>query len=1102
VFIQQIEKNLKKSPVIWELFDKIEQKEKIYLKNCAGSFLNLLTALLASHYYDRQVILVEGNAREAENSTADIEFLLGTEPCYFPPYQDNPFNETDLTRETRSFRLKTLENLIFGKKGLYITTGKSLCFPLIPPDHLKDFLISLKKNETIDFYSLIEKLVRGGFRREKMVACPGDMSVRGGIIDIYPLTVDEPFRIEFFGDTIESLRIFDLNSQRSKKEINSILFTTPVIEIDTVKRGTFTDFLKDDAIIIFNEPENIENKLDDYLEFFLHSVSEDIDLFSGDKIFNDLHSHYCIEKTIISRESKNTLDLKTQSSPAFNRNLGFLFDTLNDLHKENPDYTTYIFCDNQGQADRLKDIFFDNEEFYGNYIISVGSIHEGFIFPEGNIIVFTDHEIFKRKQWKRVKFKDSRIKDIVSSKSLTPGDFVVHEDYGIGKYAGLEKTTLGGSIQECLKILYKDDDVFYLNVDKLYNLQKFTGQEGVQPKLSKLGGTDWERIKNRTKKSIQNITKDLLELYAARKIKKGFNFSPDTQWQNELEASFIYEETPDQLKATWDIKKDMEEKTVMDRLVCGDVGYGKTEVALRAAFKCVNDSKQVAVLVPTTILAQQHYETFKERLAQYPVNIEMLSRFKSTTQQKKIINGLRKGTVDIVVGTHRMLSKDVAFNDLGLLIIDEEQRFGVVQKEKLKKFRTTVDVLTMTATPIPRTLQMSLLGARDLSCINTPPKNRLPILTELTTFSEGLIRNAIIRELDRGGQVYFVHNRIKTINSIASKLKRILPGVKFAVAHGQMNVKDLERIMLKFLAGEYDCLISTMIIESGLDIPNVNTIIIDRADTYGLSQLYQLRGRVGRSNVQAYAYLLVPSFHILTEVALKRLRTILEHEELGAGLNIAMKDLEIRGAGNLLGSEQSGHINAVGFELYSKILEETVKEEKEKIEGIYEKKDKRENFNEKMKKIKIETDSDAYLPEDYIEDSEQRVEIYRRISSIKEFTEIEELKEELRDRYGTIPVPAEALLSIISLKLLAFNLKINKISVRDNWFQAWFEISETSKIKDKEQFLNKVSTFLKNAVFPFTFIQGKNLGLKVELDRLQNIDKLKKAEKFLFSISR
>ncbi|RKY88823.1 transcription-repair coupling factor, partial [candidate division KSB1 bacterium] len=1054
MFFKRIEKNLKNSRLINDFLEKVEKKEGILIKNCSGSFISIIAALLNLYYEDRQILLILEDSREGENCSGDIEFILGKEVNYFPPYQDNPFGRTDITRETRSFRLKSLEALALNRKGVFVTTGKSLAFPVIPPSIFNNYIMSLKKGENCEFYSLIKRLIDGGFKREKMVVSPGDMSVRGGIIDIYPLTMNEPVRIEFFGDTIESIRLFDINTQRSVKNIESITFVTPVTEIINEKKGQFLDYFDDDAIIILNEPENIKNKFVDYTWNTIYSFFSEskFTVFKPEDIFNKLETKQIIEKSLISRNRPCIVDFGTAGSPSFNRNLNFLFNTLKNLNSNRSKYTTYILCDNQGQANRLEEIFFENDGNLGNYSITVGSIQKGFIFPDGKLAVFTDYEIFKRKRWKRVKFKERKVKDILSSKALIPGDFVVHEDFGIGKYIGLEKVSLGGSLQECLKILYKDNDVLYLNVENLFNLQKYSGQEGIKPQLSKLGGNDWLRIKNKTKKSLKNIAKELMELYAVRKSREGFSFSPDTQWQRELEASFIYEETPDQLSATWEIKKDMESKNVMDRLVCGDVGYGKTEVALRAAFKCVNDSKQVAVLVPTTVLAQQHFETFKERLAQYPVNVEVLSRFKTRAKQKKIISDLKKGRIDIIIGTHRLLSRDVTFKDLGLVIIDEEQRFGVAQKERLKKLRTTVDVLTMTATPIPRTLHMSLMGARDLSSINTPPKNRLPIITELTIFNEDIIRNAIIKEIDRGGQVYFVHNRVKTINSIASKLRRILPGVRFAVAHGQMRERELEKIMLKFMAGEFDCLVSTMIIESGIDIPNVNTIIINNAEKFGLSQLYQLRGRVGRSNIQAYAYLLVPSIHTLSDVALKRLRTLLEYEELGAGFQIAMRDLEIRGAGNLLGAEQSGHINAVGFELYTKILEEAVKEEKEKMEGIISEKIK-EKFDEKMKKIKVETDIDAYLPDNYVEDSQQRVEIYRRISMIKEPCEISLLREELKDRYGTLPEQAEALLYLVYIKLLAYTLDINRVIIKNEWMYAWFNINEASKIEEKEQFI-------------------------------------------------
>jgi len=678
------------------------------------------------------------------------------------------------------------------------------------------------------------------------------------------------------------------------------------------------------------------------------------------------------------------------------------------------------------------------------------------------LVVLTDHQIFSRYFWRRRKRRFNEGIALSSYSALSVRDFVVHIDHGIGRYAGLETLEVDRKKRECLKLLYQGDDKLYVPIEEFNRVHKFVGKEGA-PSLSKLGGTSWENLKKRTKKAIQDMAQELIQLYAERKAKPGIAFSPDTVWQKELEASFIYEETPDQLASIDAVKKDMEQSIPADRLICGDVGYGKTEVGVRAAFKAVMDGKQVAVLVPTTILAQQHFVTFSERLKSFPVNVQMLSRFKSRKEQKEIVSSLKEGRMDVVVGTHRLIQKDVRFKDLGLLIVDEEQRFGVTHKEKIKKLRRLVDVITLTATPIPRTLQLSLLGARDMSIINTPPKERLPIHTEITKFDKKLIADAILREVDRGGQVYFVHNRVQTIEAMYRFLKDLVPQIRIAVAHGQMEENLLEKVMLDFLNRRYDLLLVTSIIESGIDIPSVNTIIIDRADRFGLAQLYQLRGRVGRSNVRAYAYLLIPKVKLLTQSARKRLKALEQFTQLGSGFHLALRDLEIRGAGNLLGAQQHGFIEEVGFDLYCRLLDEAVRELKgEKIERLPE--------------VKIQFDLDIYIPDSYIPDSQQRVEIYKKLSEAKSVEEVKEVEAETVDRFGNPPQEVEDLLNFTRVKITASHLGIFRLSLKKDILM--LEFSPDKKIGKKE-----IQNLRQKINLPLEFAVDKTLKLYVDLKK-------------------
>ena len=748
-------------------------------------------------------------------------------------------------------------------------------------------------------------------------------------------------------------------------------------------------------------------------------------------------------------ESVNNLNLHelnfvSKSQPAFHSNIKLLYANLKELKEQK--YNIYVSASDDYQSKRFKELIDDideNEELKDiKYLES--SVHDGFILPDDKIAVYTEHQIFERYYRiakRKKKFAGITFKEL---SKVNNGDFMVHQDFGIGKYAGLRKVKVGGVEQEAVKLLYKDNDTVFVNLNSLHLIKKYSAQEGHVPKLNKLGGSEWEKVKQRTKKKIQDIARDLILLYSKRKSVQGFRFSADNVWQKELEASFIYEDTPDQISATEAVKKDMESISPMDRLICGDVGFGKTEVGIRAAFKAVLDNKQVAVLVPTTILAEQHYNTFKDRLSNWAVEVEHVSRFKTKAEQKEVLEKLESGKINIIIGTHRLLSKDVKFKDLGLLIIDEEQRFGVKAKEQLKFMREHVDVLTLTATPIPRTLNFSLLGARDLSIINTPPKNRQPIHTEIINLDKKTISNSIIRELQRGGQVYFVNDKIAKLEQLSEMIEELVPFARVAIAHGQMTPYQLENVMMKFLEKKYNVLVCTKIIESGLDIPSVNTIIINRADNFGLAELYQLRGRVGRSNIKSFAYLITPPHSTLTKQAIRRLHALEEFSELGSGMNLALRDLEIRGAGNLLGKEQSGFIAEIGFDMYMQILDEAVMEIKQSELGEAIADILKIETKPKAKAIEvvIESDVSMLIPEDYMEDENLRLETYQRLSKVQSFEELNSIKEEISDRFGKFPDEVISLFKHVELKIEAINSGFEKITISGNNAEFYFHLSE------------------------------------------------------------
>lgn len=1039
-----------------------------------------LNAFIVAAVYDTggKVVFCSDDQNRLFKLKDDINFITGEETAslYLGEYDEE--YEQDISPLSIMLQ-KLTENSEF----LFLCSSSALNKDIIDESSFKKNIISIRKNEPYSYELLIEKLNKFGFKRKKIVEEENDYAVRGGIIDIYPENLYQPVRIEFFGETVESLREFDLATQRSitQKENIEILPSADFISEHQGISNKLINYFKEDTIFLIDEPDLI---FKENLEIFYKTTRFERTFFSG--------------FPLIKSESINTADkekitevyIDSKSQPSFNSNIKLLSSSLNELINEN--YMIFITCSDEYQVKRTRELIEDTlpKDESANISYLENSFHEGFLLPSVKIAVYTEHQFFSRfyrpAKRKRI-FQGITFREL---NTINYGDFMVHQNFGIGKYAGLKKIITGGMEQEAVKLLYKDNDMVFVNLNSLNLIKKFSAQEGVTPKLNKLGGNEWEKLKQKTKKKIQEIARDLILLYSNRKSQKGFRFSGDSVWQKELEASFIYEDTPDQASATDAVKNDMESAHPMDRLVCGDVGFGKTEVAVRAAFKAVVDNKQAAVLVPTTILAEQHYNTFKDRLSPFAAEVEHLSRFKTKKEQKEILKKLEEGKINIIIGTHRLLSKDVNFKDLGLLIIDEEQRFGVKAKEKLKFMKENVDVLTLTATPIPRTLNFSLLGARDLSIINTPPKNRQPIHTEIINFDKKIIANAIARELQRGGQVYFVNDKIAKLDELADIIEEIVPFAKVAIAHGQMTPSQLENVMMRFLEKKCNLLLCTKIIESGLDIPSVNTIIINRADNFGLAELYQLRGRVGRSNLKSYAYLVTPPQSSLTKQAIRRLHALEEFSELGSGMNLALKDLEIRGAGNLLGREQSGFIGEIGFDMYMQLLDEAVGELKDTMPAdslpLETVRKLEESSKLKTKDVVVESDISMFIPESYIDDENIRLELYRKLSVIKEMNILLEMKEEFVDRFGKLPEETESLFEHLEIKLMLSKLGFEKIIISGDSIELFFDMNNESIFTGGffEKVLGHINESFKNTA---RVKQGKkSLSLQFRILKFEN----------------
>ncbi len=1077
-FLKQFE-----SKELFKSFQKeISEHNRIFVKGLAGSAPALFLSALFDKAGKQQHLVVIPDKEEAVYFYNDLENLLYDSDAdfdkkkvlFYPTTYKRPYEIESLDKSYQLSRTEVLKRFANSdRKTIVVTYPEALSEKVITKTYINKNVVKIKKGDEISQDFIIDYLTEYGFEQVDFVAEPGQFAVRGGIIDLFSFSNEHPYRIEFFGDTVESLRSFDPVSQLSTAT-HTLITVLPNIQDRNIdeKRVDFLNYIPASTVLWLNEIPLIHMKIKKEFEnavSIFNSLADEnrlnpADLFSdGSEFVNSLKKFKTVEsgQNAFFNDSF-PVEYDQAPQPTFNKNFDLLVKHLTGKYEEG--YTNYIFSSNQKQIERLQAIFDDlrssgMQNINPQFIPVNINLSKGFIDRRLKTVCYTDHEIFERyyKFKLREGFGRKESLTIKQMYDLQPGDYITHIDHGVGRFDGMQVLDNNGKKQEVLRIIYKNGDILYVSIHSLHRISKFIGKDGAEPSLNKLGSGAWQRLKNRTKSRVKDIARDLIKLYAKRKAAKGFAFSPDTYMQTELEASFIYEDTPDQLKATQDVKRDMEKPYPMDRLVCGDVGFGKTEVAIRAAFKAVADSKQVAVLVPTTILALQHYKTFSDRLKDFPVTIDYINRFKSSKQQKETLKKTAEGRIDILIGTHRLLSKDVQFKDLGLYIIDEEQKFGVSAKEKLRQLRAEVDTLTLTATPIPRTLQFSLMGARDLSIINTPPPNRYPIQTEVRSFNPQAIREAILYEISRGGQVFFVHNRIQNIMDVYALLEKFVPGVRIAVAHGQMEGAKLEKIMLDFINGLYDVLLSTTIIESGLDIPNANTIIINDAQNYGLSDLHQLRGRVGRSNKKAFCYLLTPPVTSLTPDARKRLKAITDFADLGSGFNIAMRDLDIRGAGNILGAEQSGFISEIGMEMYHNILNEAVNELKEnEFKELFASGKPKEFVSE----TQLETDLEARIPTGYVSNITERLSLYKELNSAQNETDLQEFARRLKDRFGDIPEEVVSIMNAVRLRRKAAKAGIEKVVLKMGNMSCYFSGGEQSDFIQSEQF-GKILEYLK-----------------------------------------
>ena len=1064
-----------KSAKVNTIAETLQKKEtKLALKGLAGSSLSLV---IKSVFEKSQLpfLLLFQDKEEAAYYLNDLENMINDqEVLFYPSSYRRPYQIEETDNANVLLRAEVLNRINSQKKASIIVSYPEALFEkVVTRKELEKNTLKVAVGDQISIDFINEVLFEYHFKRVDFVSEPGEFSVRGGIVDVFSFSNDNPYRIEFFGNEVDSIRSFDVETQLSiapQKKISII----PNVENKFLKeaRESFLEYIPEKTVFFIQNTSGAVSQLDKLFAKATQTFdtlaketqhAQPQELFIDSASFLKKALHFTVVE--IGAEAlfatDKSFEFYTQPQPSFNKQFDLLLHNINDNYFNG--IKNYLFCSNEGQANRFRDIFEDIDEekpqaesqnAAHKYQTIVFPLYQGFIDQENQIACYTDHQIFERYHKFTIKNGYSK-KQTLTLKELTTlsvGDYVTHIDHGIGKFGGLQKIQVEGKTQEAIKLVYADNDIVYVSIHSLHKIAKYNGKDGTPPKIYKLGSGAWKALKQKTKARVKHIAFNLIQLYAKRRLEKGFACAPDSYLQKELESSFIYEDTPDQITATRDVKADMENERPMDRLVCGDVGFGKTEVAIRAAFKAVDNGKQVAILVPTTILAYQHYRTFSERLKEMPVTINYLNRFRTAKQKAETLKDLSEGKVDIIIGTHQLVSKDVIFKNLGLLIVDEEQKFGVNVKDKLKTIAANIDTLTLTATPIPRTLQFSLMAARDLSVITTPPPNRYPIETQVIRFQEEIIRDAISYEIQRNGQVFFINNRIENIKEVAGMIQRLVPDARVGIGHGQMDGKKLEELMLAFMNGEFDVLVATTIIESGLDVPNANTIFINNANNFGLSDLHQMRGRVGRSNKKAFCYFITPPHSMMTSEAQKRIQALEQFSELGSGFNIAMKDLEIRGAGDLLGGEQSGFINEIGFETYQKIMNEAIDELKEnEFKTLYDTQNDIEN-KEYVKDLQIDTDFELLFPDEYINTVSERLNLYNELSTIKDEAQLLEYEQKLVDRFGPLPKPAIALLNSIRIKWKATHLGIEKLILKQGKMTGYFVGNQQSEYYQSNRF--------------------------------------------------
>ena len=1064
-----------------------QNRDNCVVSGLVGSALSIVVAQMFEQT-SRPFLLILNDKEQAAYHLNDLENLLGDQNVlFYPGSYRRPYQIEETDNANVLLRSEVLNRINSRKKpALIVTYPEALFEKVVTKKELEKNTLKVCVGDHLSIDFVNEVLFEYNFKRVDFVTEPGEFSVRGGILDVFSFSNDEPYRIEFFGDEIDSIRTFDVETQLSLEGLKKV-FVIPNVENKLLEenRESFLKYISGKTVVCLKDQEIVTGAIDTLFSKAIQSYNNlqgEVKRNSPDMLFCNselLNKQFEGFKTITFANSssarlnkkpgdtpKNSrsipISFNTTPQPSFNKQFDLLIENLNQNTAKG--FTNYIFCSSKQQAKRFEDIFADAKVDVTQFETVVFPLYQGFIDHQSKHVCYTDHEVFERYHKFNLKngYAKKQAITLKELNNLVVGDYVTHIDHGIGKFGGLQKIEVEGKQQEAIKLIYGERDILYLSIHSLHKISKYTGKDGTVPKIYKLGSAAWKKIKQKTKARVKHIAFNLIELYAKRRLQKGFQYDPDSYLQHELESSFIFEDTPDQFTATADVKADMESERPMDRLICGDVGFGKTEVAVRAAFKAVDNGKQVAILVPTTILAFQHFKTFSERLNTMPVAVDYLNRFRTAKERKGVLENLKNGRLDIVIGTHQLVSKAIEFKDLGLLIIDEEQKFGVAVKDKLKTIKENVDTLTLTATPIPRTLQFSLMAARDLSVITTPPPNRHPVQTSVIRFSQQLIRDAIIYEISRGGQTFFVHNRIENIQEVAGMIQRLVPDAKIGIGHGQLEGKKLEALMLKFMNNEFDVLVATTIIESGLDVSNANTIFINNANNFGLSDLHQMRGRVGRSNKKAFCYFITPPYAAMTDDARKRITALEQFSDLGSGINIAMKDLEIRGAGDLLGGEQSGFINEIGFETYQKILAEAIQELKEKeFKELYETTDTEFKHRAFVKEVTIDTDFEILFPDEYVNNITERLNLYTKLNEIKDQAGLNTFQKTLEDRFGELPPQVVSLFDSVRIKWIAIKMGLERVIIKQGRFIGYFISDQQSDFYQTKNF-STVLAFAQN----------------------------------------